>query len=84
MGIKEGTCDEHQVMIGSDESLYHTPDTTMTLHGNHTGIQKNYIEMHTDCPLTLCSIGFVFLRLFPNRNTPVLEGQWSRSREVGL
>ena len=35
MGIKEDTCgDGHRVMYGSVESLYHTPDTNITLYVN--------------------------------------------------
>jgi len=34
MGIKECTCDEHQVMYGSVESLYYTPETNITLYVN--------------------------------------------------
>ena len=35
MGMKEGTCgDEHQVLCGSVESLYCTPETNITLYVN--------------------------------------------------
>ena len=37
MGIKEGTCDKHQVMYGSVESLDCTPETNITLYFNYTG-----------------------------------------------
>ena len=39
MGIKECTCcDEHQVLYGSVELLYCTPETNITLYVNYTGI----------------------------------------------
>ena len=31
IGIKQGTGDEHQVLYGSVESVYCTPETTITL-----------------------------------------------------
>lgn len=31
MGTNEGTCDEWQVLYGSDESLNSTPETNITL-----------------------------------------------------
>ena len=34
MGIKEGTCDEHRMLYGSDESPYRTPETNITLYIN--------------------------------------------------
>ena len=34
MGIKEGTCDEHWVMYGSDASLNSTPEINSTLYVN--------------------------------------------------
>ena len=34
MGIKEGTCDEHQVLYVSDESLNSTTETNITLYVN--------------------------------------------------
>ena len=34
MGTKEGTCDENWVLYGSDESLYCTPETNITLYAN--------------------------------------------------
>ena len=38
-GVKEGACcDEHQVMHGSVESLYCTPETKITVYVNYTGI----------------------------------------------
>ena len=32
MGIKEGTCVEHWVLYGSDESLNSTPETSITVY----------------------------------------------------
>lgn len=34
MGLKGGTCDEHQAMYGGVESLYRTLETNTTLHVN--------------------------------------------------
>ena len=34
MGIKKGTCDEHWVLYGSDESLDSTPEPNITLYVN--------------------------------------------------
>ena len=34
VGTKEGTCDEHWVLYGSDESLYFTPETSIALYVN--------------------------------------------------
>ena len=34
MGIKEGTCDKHQVMYINDESLNSTPITNIKLYIN--------------------------------------------------
>lgn len=34
MGIKESTCDEHQVMYGIVESLFCTPETNIPLFFN--------------------------------------------------
>ena len=34
IGIKEDTCDEHQVMYGSVESLYCIPEINLTLYVN--------------------------------------------------
>lgn len=34
LGIKAGTCEEHQVMCGGAESLCCTPDTNITLDVN--------------------------------------------------
>ena len=33
-GIKEGTCDEHQVLYVSDESLNSTPEINTTVYVN--------------------------------------------------
>ena len=33
-GIKKGTCNEHQVLYGSVESLCCTPETNITLYVN--------------------------------------------------
>ena len=44
MGIKECPCrDENQVMYGSDEPLYCTPETKNTFYVNYTGIKTKYI-----------------------------------------
>ena len=32
MGIKECTCDEHQVIYGIVESLYYIPETNVTFY----------------------------------------------------
>ena len=40
MGIKEGICDEHQVMYGRVESLYCTPETNITVYVNWN-LKKN-------------------------------------------
>ena len=34
MGIKEDTCDKHQVLYVSDESLKPTPETNIALYVN--------------------------------------------------
>ena len=34
VGIKEGTCAEHQVLYVSDESLHSTPETNTALYVN--------------------------------------------------
>jgi len=34
MGIKKCTCDEHEVLHGSVESLYCTPETNIILYVN--------------------------------------------------
>ena len=41
MGCKECTCDEHQVLYRSAESLYRTPETNMTLYVNWN-LNKNF------------------------------------------
>ena len=40
MGIKEGTCDEHQMLYGSSESLYCTPETNTILYFNSLELKK--------------------------------------------
>ena len=41
MGIKEGTClKEYPVIYRIVESLYHTPETNVTLYVNYIGIKK--------------------------------------------
>ena len=42
MGVKEGTCDEHWVLYGNDESLNSTPETSITPHGSY--LNKNSKE----------------------------------------
>ena len=40
IGIKEGTCDEHCVLYGSDESLNSTPETNNALYVSYLKLKK--------------------------------------------
>ena len=60
MGIKECTsCDEHQILYGSIESLYSTPETNITLYVNWN-LNKSFLrnQIHKEimykCQWRLC------------------------------
>ena len=41
IGIKEGNCDEYQVLYESVESLNCTPETNITLYINYWNLNEN-------------------------------------------
>ena len=54
MGIKEYTCDEYQVICGSIESLYHTPETNITLYINWN-LNKNALKISITQNIIICT-----------------------------
>ena len=53
MEIEECTYDEHQVLYGSFESLYYTPETKMMLYVNYIGIRGKKESTREEASITL-------------------------------